>query len=222
MKSLFLILLFIVVSMDISASTWKKFDYARKKPVATAYQMKKGIVYIEIRLYEVDRNYKKVIKKGYKVIWKAYHDSLSSFDHSVVNKFKSISPNLSSESDISKYSSGHNIQGSDRHYFIGNAFYIDEQNRIGHMNTKKDIFSFLLPIDNVADLSFFLWLNEEYYVKNYRTASKGYEVRVDEHDEFNSDERKCGIYTYRMYVGKNGKLGKKYLDHFKYTGCSQP
>jgi len=224
MQKVFFIIMLFLSSFYISlhASGWKEFEYYNKSPSPTAYNFDENVSYLELRHYEVDSTYKKLVKKGYKVLWRVYKKPLSSFDSAMVRRFNSSSVNLSSETDLVKYGEAHNLNGTDLHYFIGNIFYIDTNGRIWRMNTKKDLLSFVLPIDNTADLSMVMWLKNKGSVISYRKRTKGYDMKVEVIDEMNADEQKCGIYTYRMFIDKNGKVGKKRLLKFKYTGCATP
>ncbi|WP_295419089.1 hypothetical protein [Sulfurovum sp.] len=223
-KVFFIILLLSSCYVDLHAkgSEWRKFEYYNKSPSPRAYNFDENVSYLELRHYEVDGTYKKLAKKGYRVLWKVYRKPLSSFDPALVKRFISSLPNLSSETDLVKYSEAHNLNGTDLHYFIGNIFYIDTNGRIWRMNTQKDLLSFVLPIDNTADLSMVMWLKNEGSVISYRKRTKGYDMKVEVNDEMNADEKKCGIYTYRMFIDKNGKIGKKELLKFNYTGCATP
>jgi len=176
---------------------------------------------MEMRLYEVDKNYQKLLKKGYKVIWKAYRKPLESFDKQVVRKFKSAVPKLSSGTDLARYSTAYSLDGSDKHYFIANVFYIDSNGKIWRMNTKKDLLSYILPIDNSADLKRVLWLKSYQYARAYRKVPGGYEVRIEERNEMDADEKKCGVYTYRIMIDRNGHIKKKVFEKFKHTPCAQ-
>jgi len=175
---------------------------------------------MEMRLYEVDKSYHKVVKKGYKVIWRAYRKPLNRFDKQLVRKFKSAAPNLSAGTDLVKYSTAYSLDGSGKHYFIANVFYIDVNGKIWRMNTKKDLLSYILPIDNSADLSEVLWLKSYYGLKKYRKVPEGYEVIDVESIDFETDKKKCGEYTYRIFIDRNGHIKKKVLVKSKHTPCA--
>ena len=213
-----LLLFLIFVTINIYADSWKHFG--RSNPSPEAYELKKGVAYMEMRLYEVDKSYHKVVKKGYKVIWRAYRKPLNRFDKQLVRKFKSAAPNLSAGTDLVKYSTAYSLDGSDKHYFIANVFYIDSSGKIWRMNTKKDLLSYILPIDNSADLSEVLWLKSYYGLKKYRKVPEGYEVIDVESIDFETDKKKCGEYTYRILMDRNGHIKKKVLVKSKHTPCA--
>ena len=222
MKNLFLLLIIpICLSIHADAGKWKKYEYINQNTAPTAYKLKKNVLFMEMRIYEVDKNYRKRVKRGYEINWKAYREPLESFDKKLVRQFKATAPNLSSQTDILKYSDAYSLDGrSNKHYFIANVFYIDADRKIWRMNTNEDVLSFVLPIDNSVDLSFVLWMKTAYTVKSYRRVSQGYEVRVKERDEMNADEKKCGIYNYRILIDRNGMIRKKVFEKFTPMGCS--
>ena len=222
MKSILLLLIIpICLSIHADAGNWKKYEYINQSPAPTAYKLKKNVLYMEMRIYEVDKNYRKIVKKGYEVNWKAYREPLESFDKKLVRKFRSTAPNLSSQTDILKSSEAHSLDGrSNKHYFVANVFYIDADHKIWRMNTNKDVLSFVLPIDNSADLSFVLWKKTAFRAKSYRKLSEEYEVKVELRNEMDADEKKCGIYNYRILIDRNGKIKKKVVEKFTPTDCA--
>lgn len=207
-----------------SSHEWKTFEYIDKNPPPTAYQLKENVAYMEIRRYETDGDYKTIIKKGYEVSWKAYRKPLESFPQTVINNFNTALPNLSKGSDRDQYNYFLTFSTYETRHFIRNAFYIDMQGHIWRMNTNENIISFILPIDNTADLHAFMWLKKELNakIKNYRKINDGYEVEFVEDDYLNADEKRCGDYTYTMTVSKDGVFGKKKLKRFEHQECVQP
>jgi hypothetical protein len=206
--------------MNVHAEKWKIFG--RSSPSPQSYELKEDVTYMEMRIYEVDKHYHKIVKKDYRVTWKAYQKPLESFDKQLVRKFKFATPNLSNDTDLLRSSEAHSLDGSNRHYFIANVFCIDSNRKIWRMNTKKDLLSYILPIDNDADLKKILWLKSYYYPREYRKVQGGYEVKVEDRNEMGTDGRKCGIYTYRIRIDeKSGQIKKKVFEKFKPMVCAQ-
>ncbi len=208
-----LLLVFLLTGVEAKSVKWYKLKALKEYP-SSAYSLKEGIEYLEIRSY-----YRGVGERGYNTsdyttLLSIHRKSLLSFDSKIVKRFKSSQPNLSKDTDIKK-SSMCLMSGCVSR--IGNAFVIDSKGRVLRMNQVEDIIAMLGEIDTPAEAKVVLWLNEKYrditdenYKDKYRKTTKGYVV-LSEYDNSIANFGECGNFTYRIEISKKGKITQKKL-----------
>ena len=194
------ILLLILLTTGIQAKNnkWQPLKSLDEYP-ASAFNLKKGVAYLEVRQYEVD-NENKLRKKSYKTVLTFYRKSLKSFDKKTVKKFRKLTPNLSTKSDVSIYSEESSGIGC---YYQYNAFMIDDQGKMWRMHMMEDIIGFLGEIDTPAEVEVVLWLHNK-SGNRYRKTSKGYDIIIEFDDQLNY----CKSFKYRASINKKGKIVK--------------
>ncbi len=198
---IFKILLFVllVTSIEAKNSKWKPLKPIHEYP-ASAFNLKKGVTYFEIRQYEVDDN-NKLRTKPYKTVLSFQRKPLLSFDKETVRKFHKLSPNLSTKSNISKSSLESDGIGCN---YIYNGFTIDDKGKMLYMNMIEDVTSFLGKIDTPAEAQVVLWLHNKHSGKSYSKTYSGYNVIV----EYSVTLGECKRYKYRATINKKGKIIK--------------
>ena len=179
---------------------------------ATDFNLKKGVEYLEIRIYtkgQKEENY----STKYNVAVAMQHIPLELFDAKLLKEFKHVHPNFSKDTNIKK--TGFCLMsGCVR--IIGNGLMIDSKRKIWSMNTTEDILNMIGEVDTPAEVKLVLWLNSERMVEpkddiyKYRKVSNGYEL-LHEFDNSISNFGECGHFLYKMFVGKDGKVSKKKL-----------
>ena len=98
---IFKIVLLILLTTGIQAKSnkWQPLKYIDDYP-ASAFNLKKGVVYLEIRQYQVNEERNELKKKSYKTVLSLYRTPLDSFDPKTVKRFRKLTPNLSHQGDI--------------------------------------------------------------------------------------------------------------------------
>jgi len=214
----------LITNLNAGEKGWRVFKQQTYSP--TSCHLKKGIEYLEVRLYKTNSDYTKIIDKHYKVTERCYRKPLEHFDPKIVKWFRKIGPNLklAKETDITKgfYEDGPPWdKNTVKRYTIGGAFFITDKGKVGRMNTIDDIVSFLGDIDTEAELDFVLRRRGHLFCKRYRKKSNGYDVQCEDRVEMETNEEPCGIYRYSVFVSNKGKVemrSKKRL--IKHTECS--
>jgi len=191
---------------------WKTLQYAGYKP--GDYHLKKGVEYLETRLYKTNADYSRIIDKNYEVTNRMYRKPLSSFDRETVRRFHRIGPNLklAKETDIHKSSYRNGPiweKNAPMISTIGGAFFINDKGEVGRMNTIDDLIAYLGDIDTPAELQLVLMFRGHNFCKRYRKTKNGYDVQCEDDRSFGSGDQTCGIYAYRVFVSKRGKVTVK-------------
>jgi len=199
----------LITNLNAGEKGWRVFRKLVYSP--TSCHLKKGIDYLEVRLYETNSDYTKIIDKHYKVTKKCYRKPLERFDPKTVKWFQKIGPNLklARETDITKgcYEVGPPWdRNAAKRYTIGGAFFITDKGEVGRMNTIDDIVSFLGDIDTEAELDYVLLLRGHLFCKRYRKKRNGYDVKCEDRVEMETNEEPCGIYRYSVFVSNKGKV----------------
>ena len=211
-KAVFLVLL--MISVNAQGAKWQKLKSLKEYP-ASAYTLKEGVEYLEIRNYIKGNKDKRYNIKKYGVTVSMQSTPLKSFSPKMVKKFKALSPNLSKQTNI-KASSFCLMSGCVSQ--ISNGFMIDSHGKMWRMNTTEDIIDMLGKIDTPAEAKLVLWLNnknrstsDEDHKDKYRKTSNGYTV-ISEYENSIMNFGECGHFTYRININKKGKItGKKLL-----------
>ena len=173
---------------------WQVLKSLNEYP-ASAYTLKEGVSYFEIREY-MKQNSKYNTKK-HKIVFSAYTRSLDSYVSSVRTKFRRQLPSITKKTNMRKITK--KLRSGAYEYVICNGFMIDSDEKIWRMNTTKDAIEMLGEIDTPAEVQAVLWLNKKYEANSYRKTSKGYEVRI----KYGNTSNKCGdIVT----ITKKGKI----------------
>lgn len=206
---LWVLLLSAVHAKDTKWHTLKSFEVYP----ASAYTLREGVEYLEIRTY-VWGIQSKTYSKKYIVTAKLGKKPLNSFDPKVVKKFKASSPNLTEKTNIRKY--GFCVMAGCTSY-ISNGFMIDKKQKIWRMNEVSDVLSMLGEVDTPAEVKLVLWLNDNNrgtsdlnHKDKYRKTSKGYAI-LSEYDNSMSNFGECGLFTYEINISKQGKITQKKL-----------
>ena len=84
----------LITHLNAGEKGWKAFGKLVYSP--TSCHLKKGIDYLEVRLYETNSDYTKIIDKHYKVTKKCYRKPLERFDPKTVSGFEKSAPISSS------------------------------------------------------------------------------------------------------------------------------
>ena len=207
------LLIGLVTGVYAKGPKWQKLKPMKEYP-ASAYSLKGGTEYLEIREYNngvKDTQYK---IETYRVTVPMGRTSLKSFSPNMVKKFKALSPNLSKQTNIKK-SSFCLMSGCVSR--ISNGFMIDRHGKMWRMNMAKDILEMLGEIDTPAEAKLVLWLNDknrgtsdENHKDKYRKTSKGYTI-ISEYDNSIMNFGECGHFTYRINISKKGKITEKKL-----------
>ena len=207
------LLVLLVTGVHAKSIKWQKLKSLKSYP-ASAYTLKDGVEYFEIREYYNGVKDTKYNIKNYRVTVKMGITSLKSFSPKMVKKFKALRPNLSKQTNIKK-SNFCLMSGCVSR--ISNAFMIDDHGKIWRMNEVKDVIGMLGEIDTPAEVKLVLWLNDKNrdtedrnHKDKYRKTSKGYTV-ISEYDNSIMNLGECGYFTYRLKIGKNGKITEKKL-----------
>jgi hypothetical protein len=208
-----LLILFLLTALEAKSVKWQKLK-SLKEYAPSAYSLKKGVEYLEIRAYYKDIGESSYDTSSYEALLSIYRKPLVSFDSKIVKKFKSTQPNLSKETNI-KQNTMCLMQGCVSR--ISNAFMIDSQGKVWRMNRVEDIVSMLGEIDTPSEAKIVLWLNEKHrdiadtnHKDKYRKTSKGYRV-LSEYDNSIMNLGECGNFTYRIDINKKGKITQKKL-----------
>jgi len=208
-----IILILLLTEMHAQGVTWHKLKALKAYP-GSAYKLKKGVEYLEIRSYHKGMQEKKYNIKKYTVAASMYKKPLNSFPSGMVKRFKKLKPNLSKKTNIKKVSACL-MRGCVSS--IGNGFMIDSQKKIWIMNTTEDVTGMLGEIDTPAEVKLILWLKDESrdtsdqnHKDKYRKTSRGYTV-ISEYDNSIMNFGECGHFTYRMTINKKGKITSKKL-----------
>lgn len=208
-----MLLVFLTTGMHAKSAKWQKLK-PLKAYTPDAYNLKKGIEYLEIRIYTQEIRERTYSKKKYRVSVSMGKRALSSFDSKLVKRFKKVSPDLSEETNIRRTGICM-MAGCISH--IGNGFMIDNHEKIWQMNEAKDVIGMLGEIDTPAEVKLVLWLNDENrdiedrnHKDKYQKTSSGYTV-VSEYDNSVNNFGECGHFTYRFKISKRGRLTEKRL-----------
>ncbi len=216
------ILLLILLTTGIQAKNnkWQPLKSLDEFP-ASAFNLKKGVAYLEIRQYRVNEERNKLKKKSYKTVLSLYRTPLDSFDPKTVKKFRKLAPNLSREGDIYRG----DLQSSGVGCYYGyNGFLIDDQGKMYSMNMTEDVIGFLGEIDTPAEVQAVLWLHDKNSGSIYRKRSKGYDVIIEYEEEAGDSHDYCRKFKYSATIDKKGRLVKYKLVKTKKlkTMCIQP
>ena len=211
MKYVLLLIMFLGVT-HANDTKWHTLKALESYP-ASAYTLKKGVEYLEIRSY-VRGMQSKIYAKEYVVVVKLGKRMLDSFSEKVVKKFKASPLNLSEKTNIKKY--GFCIMAGCTSY-ISNGFMIDKNQKIWRMNEVSDVISMLGEVDTPAETKLVLWLNNNHrsttdtsHKDKYRKTSKGYTI-ISEYDNSMSNLGECGLFTYEIRISKQGEITQKKL-----------
>lgn len=191
------IVLLLLLTTGIQAkSKWKTLKFISQYS-ASAFNLKEGIAYLDVRQYQVNEK-NKLRKKPYKSVLSLYRTPLTSLDPKIVKKFHTLTPNTSSESDIIIHEEQSDGVGC---HYLYNGFSIDDKGKMLRMNMVEDIVGFLGEIDTPAELQAVLWLNNKKRGNLYRKTSKGYEAIIEYHDN-----GYCKKFKYKATINKKGKI----------------
>lgn len=208
-----LLILFLLTALEAKSNKWQKLK-SLNQYLPTAYSLKEGVEYLEIRGYYKGVGESSFDTSEYKTLLSMYHKPLLSFDSKVVKRFKSTQPNLSKETNIKKSTICLMSGCLSR---ISNAFMIDSQAKVWRMNRVEDIISMLGEIDTPAEAKLVLWLNEKHrdisgtnHKDTYHKTTKGYTI-LSEYDNSISNFGACGNFAYKINISKQGKITEKRL-----------
>ena len=173
-----------------------------------SYNLAKDIKYLELRRYTYS-NSKNLTKRGtsprYELIAVAKRGSVSK---KLIKKLRSYPPILSKKADI--HTSGICIM-SGCNFLKGNAFVIDNKNKMWKMDEASDVLTYLGKIDTEAELKMLLWVKSiKYDNSKYRKVKNGYEV-IAEYDNSINNVGECGHFVYRLRVSKWGDISERLL-----------
>ena len=207
------LLALLITGIHAKGAKWQKLKPLKEYP-ASDYNLKEGVEYLEIREYYNGVKDTQYRTKTYNVTVPMGRTSLKSFSPKMVKKFKTLSPNLSKQTNI-KESRFCLLSGCVSR--ISNGFMIDSHGKMWRMNTVKDVIGMLGEIDTPAEAKLVLWLNDknrdisdENHKDKYRKTSKGYAV-ISEYDNSIDNFGECGHFTYRINISKKGKITEKKL-----------
>ena len=208
-----LLIVFLLTEIQAKSVKWQKLKSLKAYP-PSAYNLKEGVEYLEIRSYYKDLGESGHDTSSYTLLLSIYRKPLLSFDSQIVKKFKSIQPNLSKDTNI-KQNTMCLMSGCVSR--ISNAFMIDSQGKVWRMNRVEDIIDMLGEIDTPAEAKVVLWLNEQHrdttdenHKDKYRKTTKGYTV-LSEYDNSIMNLGECGNFTHRININKKGKITQKKL-----------
>jgi len=207
-------LLFLPIILTFS-NAWVKLKPLETYP-HSAFKLKKGIEYLEVRQYDSDK-YKGINKEKYRVRFPIYRTPLNVFNPKLTRQFRHIPPNISKETNIKRLSI---CATGECKTTIGNGFYIGSNGRMGYMNEIDDVVSFLGTIDTPAEIQFVLWMNNKENAKYYRKTQRGYEVIIDYVNNV-ANFGKCGKFRDKALITYKGKIAKyQTLQHDpNYVSC---
>ena len=173
-----------------------------------SYKLAKDIKYLELRRYTYS-NSKDLTKRGaypkYELIAVAKRGSVSD---KLIKKLRKYPPILTQKADI--HASEMCVM-SGCGFVRGNAFVIDNRNKMWKMDEFSDLLTYLGKIDTEAELKMVLWAKSfKYDNSKYRELLDSYEVIV-EYDNSISNVGECGHFTYRLKVSKWGDISEKLL-----------
>ncbi len=197
---LIILSLLMVITTSIEAK-WHNLKRLNSYTKDSDFVLKKGIEYIEIRSYAVDKH-NNPKTKSYDVLFKIYNRPLSSFDKRVRKSFKRAKPIKLSGSDLRLENNSMGCR------VLYNAFVIDHKNQIYKMNMVDDILSFLGKIDTDGEFQFMLWLRDHTQnIIKYRKTSKGFDGIML--DQPNMGEGKCIDTKYIVTFDKRVRVIKR-------------
>lgn len=206
------LLVLLVTGVHAKSAKWQKLKSLNEYR-ASAYTLKEGVEYLEIREYYQDED-KGYDTKKYKVTVSMQRSTLKSLSPQIVKKFKASAPNLSKETNIKKTRFCLMSGCASR---ISNGFMIDSHGKMWRMNSVKDVIDMLGRIDTPAEAKLVLWLNDknrdttdENYKDKYRKTSRGYTI-ISEYDNSIMNFGECGHFTYRISISKKGVITEKKL-----------
>ena len=206
-------LILLLTGLHAKSAKWQELK-SLKEYSASAYMLKEGVEYLEIRNYIRGMKDKRYNIKKYDVTVSMQRLSLESFSPKMVKKFKALSPNLSKQTNIKR--SGFCLM-SGCVSRISNGFMIDSHGKMWRMNTVNDVIGMLGEIDTPAEAKLVLWLNnknrgisDDNHKDKYRKTSKGYTI-ISEYDNSIDNFGECGHFTYRINISKKGKITEKKL-----------
>lgn len=207
------LLLVLVSSIHAKSTKWHTLK-ALEMYEPNAYTLKKGVEYLEIRNYYWGINDRGYNTKGYSVTLSMQRRALKSFAPDIIKKFKRSLPNLSKETNI-KNTGFCLMSGCVSN--ISNGFMLDSQGKVWRMNRVEDVIGMLGEIDMPAEAKLVLWLHDKHrglsdenYKDKYHKTSKGFTV-ISEYDNSIDNFGECGHFTYRIDIGKKGKITEKKL-----------
>ncbi len=204
--------------MDMDTHEWQELKALESYP-ASAYRLKEGVEYMEIRTYSkhvsgmIGMTPLKTYFKKYVAV-KLGKKSLDSFDPKVVENFKALSPSTPEETNIRKNQFA--LMSAFTSY-ASNGFMIDKNNKAWQINRVSNVIGKLGEIDTIAEVKFVLWLNDKHrstmdrkHKDKYRKTSKGYIV-ISEYENQMTNYGECGHFTYQINISKQGKITQNKL-----------
>ena len=206
----FLLLVFLLTGVQAKSIKWQKLK-SLKEYSPSAYNLKEGVEYLEVRSYYKDVGESEYDMSSSTPLLTMYRKPLVSFDS---KKFKSLKPNLSKDKKKKKETMCLMMGCVSR---ISNAFMLDSQGKMWGMNRVEDIIGMLGVIDTPAEAKVVLWLNDKHrditdenHKDKYRKTTKGYRI-ISEYDNSIANFGECGNFTYRIDISKKGKITQKKL-----------
>ena len=209
MKKFFTVIL--LLSTTIYATTIAP-TFKKLKPLNAyspyAYNLASDIKYLELRIYTYS-NSKELTKRGshprYELVATAKRAATSK---NLIKRLRKYPPILSPKADM--HASGMCVM-SGCSFRRGNAFVIDNKNKMWKMDETSDLLTYLGKIDTEAELKMLLWAKSfKYDNSKYRKVKNGYEVIV-EYDNDLSNIGECGHFTYHLNVSNWGDISEKLL-----------
>ena len=207
------LLILLITGLHAKGAKWQKLK-SLEAYSASAYTLKEGVEYLEIRSYYSGSEDKGYNIKKYETLVSLERTPLKSFSPKMLQKFKALSPNLSKQTNMKK-SSFCLMSGCISR--ISNGFMIDSHGKMWRMNTVNDVIGMLGEIDTPAEAKLVLWLNDknrgtsdENHKDKYRKTSKEYTV-ISEYDNSIDNFGECGHFTYRININQKGKITEKKL-----------
>ena len=204
---------FIITVLVLSTTLFAKNygGFKKLKPLKAyspnSYNLAKDIKYLELRLYTIfsanmgNRN----STPQYKIVATAKRGAVSK---GLIKKLRRYPPLLSKKADI--HSSGICVM-SGCSSIKGNAFVIDNKNKMWKMDEASDVLTYLGKIDTEAELKMVLWVKSiKYDNSKYRKLKDGYEV-IAEYDNDISNVGECGHFIYRLKVSNWGDIQERLL-----------
>ena len=184
------------------------YDYSE-----SAYELKDGVEYLELREYTRVKDSKEKMRHA-ETAFVMSRRPLSDFPPSKVKKFNKLTPILSKQTNIRKFTSC-SPNGCGEH--VGNGFMIASDGKLWKMNEIADVWNYIEKIDTPAKIQLALWLNGKRYGTRYRKVANGFEVIIEQYkSSCGGDEEYEEYFTYSVHVDHKGKVTQeKLLKHTK-------
>ena len=207
-----LLLILVLSGAYANAAKWQKlkqlYDYSE-----STYSLKEGVEYLELREYTRVKDSKEKMRHT-ETAFVMKRKPLSDFPASKVKKFNKLTPILSKQTNIRKFTFCDSY-GCGEH--VGNGFMIASDGKLWKMNEIADVWSYIEKIDTPVKIQLALWLNGKHYGTRYRKVSKGYEVIIEVYRSSCAENNEYEEYlTYSVHVDDKGNVTKeKLLKHTK-------